>query len=153
MCAPIRMALVFTFALAGASFAQTAQKTNPPAFTSVPPIEIVDLYYSFFNYHQGLVNTMNSAQTANAASAAAGSATSSQLNQQMATTLGVSIQDLPTVIANTQQVTQAYAALTAANQAGTFALPKGAPALTPAQQASSYAFQKVRLTEGAGPPP
>lgn len=106
---------------------------------SAPPVESVDLYYSFFNYHQGLITTMTAAQTVNPAAI-------TQLNQKMATLLQVNVQELPAVIANTQQVTQAYAKLAAAKQTGSYAVPKGMPALTPAQQASAYSFQRVRLT-------
>jgi len=143
MRTPLRIALIFIFALAGSGFAQTTTQTpHPPPFTSVPPVESVDLYYSFFNYHQGLITAMAAAATANPASSA-------QLNQQMATLLQVDVKELPIVIANTQQVTQSYAKLESDRKAGSFAVPKDIPALTPTQQASVYDFQKIHLTNGA----
>ncbi len=51
--------------LAGNAFAQSAQ---PSTAVSEPTIEDQQLYYSFFNYHQGLVNSMQTAAAANSQS-------------------------------------------------------------------------------------
>jgi hypothetical protein len=107
---------------------------------SVPPIEDRELYYSFFNYHQGLVNTLQAAKAAAPQNSAA-------LEQQMATLLGVDVKELETVIANTQQVVEAYAKLAADRQAGPeAAVPKGWPVPTPAQLISIFEFRRVRAT-------
>jgi hypothetical protein len=80
--------------LAGNGFAQSAPPSKP---VSVPPIEDRELYYSFFNYHQGLVSSMQAAKAANPQNSA-------QLDRQMAALLQVDVKELPIVTANTQQV-------------------------------------------------
>ncbi len=138
MRTPIRIVLALLVAATG--FAQTA--TPPPPFTSVPRVEDVDLYDAFFNYQQGMITSMTTA-------IAADPTRSATLNQQMATTLGISVGELPVVIANMQQVTQNYAQLTSDSLAGNLTLPQGAPAPTAAQLASAFKFKRVRLTTGA----
>ena len=113
-----------------------------PAFTSVPIIEDVELYAAFFSYQQGLIATMNAAITADPTKA-------TQLNQQMAATLGVTSAELPSIISTLQQVTQHYSNLAADSKAGNLTLPQGAPAPTAAQSAAAFQFQRVRLTTGA----
>ncbi len=95
MYTTIELAFLTIIAVAGNGLAQTTPSSAP---VSVPTIEDRELYYSFFNYHQGLVSAMQTAVAANPQS-------STQLNQQMATLLQVSVSDLPIVIANTQRVT------------------------------------------------
>jgi hypothetical protein len=128
--------ILLVITLGSAAFAQSSL---PLKSVSVPPIEDRELYYSFFNYHQGLVNSTQAAKATNPQNAA-------QLDQQMAALLQVDVSELPTVVANTQQVTQGYVQLVAAGQAGVSGLPKGSPVPTPAQLASINEFRRARLT-------
>jgi hypothetical protein len=77
-----------------------------PDVVSMPAIEDLSLYVSFFSHHQSLVNTMQSAS-------AFSPRTSAALTQQMAASLGVAISELPTVISNTRRVTETYAQIAA----------------------------------------
>ena len=109
-----------------------------PKFTTVPAVEDAELYYQFFQYHQTLIN-------ANQATKAANPAQGAILDQQMATLLNVDIKELPTVVANTQQVAATHANIAAKKAAG----PSKASPLTPAQQASQLEFEKVHATVAA----
>jgi hypothetical protein len=131
-----RLPTLLLITLGSTLFAQSAQPAKP---VSVPPIEDRELYYSFFNYHQGLVNSLQAAKAATPQNSA-------QLDQQMAALLQVDAKELPTVIANTQQVTQSYSQLATDRQAGVSTLPKGAPVPTPAQLATIYEFRRTRQT-------
>lgn len=132
--------LVFIVLLIGfPGFSQTP--IQAPPFTSVPPVEDVNLYASFFEYQQDQIAAMNAAIGADPAK-------TTQLNGQMAATLGITPAELPIVIANLQQVTQNYSKLAADTQAGNLARPQGAAAPTPAQLASAFQFLRVRLTTG-----
>src|SRR5258707_749611 len=115
--------------------AQTVPGPNltAPKFTSVPPIEDVELYYAFFQHHQTLINANESSKAANPGQSAA-------LDQQMAVLLNIDAKDLPAAVANTQQVAQSQANLAARKAAGV--VPTGPQALpiTPAQQAAQYEF-------------
>src|SRR5579863_7701018 len=114
---PVRLARLAGFVAllaAAAGFSQTPQASQPgatlvptklltpPKFTSVPPIEDVNLYYSFFQWHQNLINTNQALKSANPSQ-------SSVLDQQMALLLSVDPKDLAAVIANTQQVAASQA--------------------------------------------
>jgi hypothetical protein len=110
----------------------------PPKFTSVPPIEDPELYYQFYQYHLGLINTNNAAKAADPAKGV-------MLDQQMAALLNVDVKELPTVITNTLQVTAAHASIAARKAAG----PDKSSPLTPAQQALQLDFQKVHATASA----
>jgi hypothetical protein len=130
-----RLAALLLITLGTTGFAQSIQPAKP---LSVPPIEDRELYYSFFNYHQGLVNSLQAAK-------AAAPQNSAQLDQQMAALLQVDVKELPAVVANTQQVTQAYSSLAAERQAS----PAGGPAagqLNQAQIAAQFEFRRARLT-------
>jgi|SRR5579863_2856057 len=149
---PVRLARLagFVALLAAAGFSQTPQASQPaagapapvspaiPAFTSVPPIEDVNLYYSFFNYHQNLINTNQALKTANPAQSAV-------LDQQTATLLQIDVKELPAMTTNTQQVTAAYTALIA-DQKAFVPGPPAAGKLTAAQMNSAAEFRRVRIT-------
>ena len=133
-------ALLAGLAILAATAASPAQtKTTPPPFTSVPKVENVVLYHSFFVYHQNLVNANQALKNANPAQGPA-------LDQQMAALLGVNISELPAVVANTQQVVQAQANLAAASSAS--AISRGAQAvqLTMSQRVSQHELQRARIT-------
>lgn len=106
-----------------------------PPFTSVPPIENHELYYQFFQYHQGLINANQAAKVVNPAQGAA-------LDQQMAALLNVDVKEIAVVIANTQQVGAAQASVAARKAAG----PDKSSPLTAAQQASKIEFARVHTT-------
>jgi hypothetical protein len=115
-------------------FGQTSSATaspSVPAFTSVPAINSVTLYYAFFQYHENLI-------VANQAAKADNPTQSSILDQQMATTLGVSSADLSAVVANTQAVIQAYANLASKMAAATSSLTT--------QQAGQFEFERTHIT-------
>jgi hypothetical protein len=128
--------LLLTLLLASLSIAQP-QHAQPSRY--IPPIEDRELYYAFFNYHQGLVNTLLAAKAANPQNSA-------QLDQQMAALLQMNVNELGIVIANTQRVSQAYARLAADRQAGIYTLPPNVPAPTPAQLASTFEFRRASIT-------
>jgi hypothetical protein len=114
------------------------------SLASVPNIEDRELYYSFFNYHQGLIAAQQSAKTA-------APQDSVQLDAQMAAMLQVDVKELPIVIANTQQVTQGYSQIAAARTAGvpapaTATTAKSGPVPTAAQWASMCEFSRARQT-------
>ncbi|MGO9259077.1 MAG: hypothetical protein ACLQU1_22565 [Bryobacteraceae bacterium] len=130
--------LCLTIVLAGNGFAQSAQPSKP---VSVPPIEDRELYYSFFNYQQGQVTSMQAAIAANPQS-------STQLNQQMAALLGVAVTELPTVINNLKTVTQSYTALAAQRQAY---VPPASPVSgqpTASQMTAEFELQRLYITLG-----
>ena len=138
-------ALVAGLAILAAATASPAQtKITPPPFTSAPKIENVLLYYSFFIYHQNLVNANQAVKNANPAQG-------SVLDQQMATLLGVNVGELPVVVANTQQVTLAQAQAqtnpwaTGTPSAG-LAVALQPPQFTMSQRISQYEFARTRIT-------
>ena len=102
------------------------------------------LYYSFFIYHQNLVNANQAVKNANPAQGPA-------LDQQMATLLGVNVGELPVVVANTQQVTLAQAQAqtnpwaTGTPSAG-LAVALQPPQFTMSQRISQYEFARARIT-------
>ena len=96
-------------------------------------------YHSFFVYHQNLIN-------ANQAQKAANPAVGPALDQQMATLLGVNVSELPAVVANTQQVTQAHLNLAAGNSASAVTAGPQAVHLTMSQQVSQHEFLRARIT-------
>lgn len=137
-------ALVAGLAILAAATASPAQtKITPPPFTSAPKIENVLLYYSFFIYHQNLVNANQAVKNANPAQG-------SVLDQQMATLLGVNVGELPVVVANTQQVTLAQAQAqtnpwaTGTPSAG-LAVALQPPQFTMSQRISQYEFARCAL--------
>ena len=67
----------------------------------MPLVEDRELYYAFFNYHQGLATALQAAKNASPQASAA-------LDQQMASQLGIDVKDLPAVIANTALFTQQF---------------------------------------------
>jgi len=114
-----------------------AQTKTPPA--SVPLIEDPELYYAFFNYHQGLVTALQ-------ASKAAAPQNSAQLDQQMASLLGLNLQELPAVIANTAAFIQALADLAIEKQTK-LANPSSVPGNpTAAQLNAAFEFKRIRIT-------
>jgi hypothetical protein len=120
------LAALLLIPLAATAFAQSkiAQpKISATSLASVPPIEDRELYYSFFNYHQSLIASTQSAKTATPQN-------SSQLDSQMAALLQVDPKELQTVIANTQQVTQGYSQIANDRVAG---IPAAATAATAAK--------------------
>jgi len=137
--------LLAGFAILATATAGLGQaKKAPPPFTSVPKIENRELYYSFFVYHQNLIN-------ANQALKNATPAQGPTLDQQMATLLGVNLGELPVVVANTQQVslaqTQAQTnpwAVGSPSAASVVALQP--PQLTMSQRISQYEFARARIT-------
>jgi hypothetical protein len=110
------------------------QQTAKPL--SVPTIEDSELYYSFFLYHQTLIDTQTAAKAASPSSA-------SQLDQQMAALLQVDVKELPFVISNTRQATASYSALTAQKQAAAPVQQAGPNAV---QLAAQQELQRVRIT-------
>ena len=116
------------------SFAQTLSAPKP---LSVPLIEDRDLYAAFFQYHQSLVNTLQAAQSANPPA-------STQLNQQMASLLGVDLADLPTLIKTTTWFTQQNASVAADQAKPPSSSTTSGP--TAAQLSASFDFTRVRIT-------
>jgi len=104
---------------------------------SVPPIEDRNLYYSFFVYHQALINTETALKAVTPANA-------TQLDQQMATLLQVNVAELALVISNTQSATARYAALVAAQAAPKAPAKAGQPNAT--QLAGEQLLQHDRIT-------
>jgi hypothetical protein len=114
-----------------------AQARKP---VSVPAIEDPELYYSFFNYHQNLVNALVATKAANPQNSA-------QLDQQMATLLQVDVKELPAVINNTQLVTEAYGKLPAKRAVYANAVPKpNQPVPNAKQLAAQMELKRVRIT-------
>ena len=145
---PAWPAILAGFAVLAAATACLGQtRKTPPPFTSAPKIENVQLYYSFFVYHQNLVN-------ANQALKNATPAQGPTLDQQMATLLGVNLGELPVVVANTQQVSLAQTqAQTNPWAVGAVGSPSAAsvlalqpPQLTMSQRISQYEFARARIT-------
>ena len=107
------------------------------------------LYYSFFVYHQNLVNANQALKNANPAQGPV-------LDQQMASLLGVNVGELPVVVANTQQVTLAQAqaqtnpwAVGSPSAGSPSAGPAVAfqpPQFTMSQRISQYEFARTRIT-------
>jgi hypothetical protein len=111
-------------------------QTKPPL--TVPPIENRNLYYSFFVYHQSLINTATAQKEASPASA-------SQLDQQMANLLQVNVSELPLVVSNTQNAAARYTAL-AAQPAPNPKAPVKAGQPNAAQTAAEQLLQHDRIT-------
>jgi hypothetical protein len=129
--------LLFVLLLAAASIAQTQPATSSGPL-SVPLIEDRELYYAFFNYHQGLVNAMQAAKAANPQNSA-------QLDQQMATLLGVSVQELTTVIQNTAWFVQQCADM-AVEQQARLASASANTGPSPSQLSAAFEFKRARIT-------
>ncbi len=112
------------------------------AFTALAqtkaPIEDRNLYYSFFQYHQTLINAATALKAATPASA-------SQVDQQMATLLQVNVSELPFIVSNTQSATTSYNSLAAAQQASATA-PAKAGQPNAAQLAAEQLLQHDRIT-------
>lgn len=119
-----------------AFLAAQSQKAN---LLSVPRIEDPELYYSFFYYHRDLINTHQAAKAANPQNSA-------QLDQQMATSLGVDVKELGIVIANTQQVVQSHAALAADRLAYKPAVAPKSGEPTAKQMNAEFEMKRVRIT-------
>ncbi len=117
------------------AFTALAQTKAP---LSVPPIEDRNLYYSFFQYHQTLINAATALKAATPASA-------SQIDQQMATLLQVNLSELPFVVSNTQSAITSYNSLAAAQQASATA-PAKAGQPNAAQLAAEQLLQHDRIT-------
>jgi hypothetical protein len=130
----LRFAL--TVMLLPAFLAAQSPKSNP---VSVPPIEDPELYYSFFYHHQDLINTNQAAKAANPPNSA-------QLDQQMATLLGVDVKELGIVIGNTQQVVQSHAALAADRRAYKPAAAPQSGQPTAKQMNAEFELKRVRIT-------
>jgi len=77
-------------------------KAPAPPFTSSPSIEDRTLYYAFFNAQQAIFTANQAAKNSNPVGAG-------QIDQQTATTLHITVQDLPTVTGLVQQAIQGYA--------------------------------------------
>lgn len=133
-CLPGLVLSLFLTTLAAFSQAP-GQFPKAPKFTSVPPIEDRELYYSFFNYHQALIASMQSAK-------AKAPQHSNDLDQQMARLLRVDVKELAIVNNNTQQVKQKYASLAAEQQAYA---PKSGEA-SPKSMAPQFELKRIRIT-------
>jgi len=121
-------------------FVGMLQAQNPKSsLLSVPRIEDPELYYSFFYYHQDLINKNQAAKTATPQNGP-------QLDQQMATLLGLDVKELAAVTSNTQKVIQNHAALEADRRAyKPNATPKsGEP--TAKQRNAEFELRRVRIT-------
>ena len=131
------LAALLLIPLATTAFAQS--RISATSLASVPTIEDRELYYSFFNYHQTLITSLQSAKTA-------APQNSDLLDRQMAALLQVGAAEIPAVIANTQQVTQGYSQIAAARLAGAPAVAKSGPVPNAAQWASMCEFRRARQT-------
>jgi hypothetical protein len=132
---PSRSARLLSLSLSLCALSALAQSKAP---LSVPPIEDRNLYYSFFVYHQSLINTETAQKAATPANA-------SQLDQQMATLLQVSVSELPFVVSNTQNATARYTAL-AAQPAPNPNAPVKAGQPNAAQTAAEQLLQRDHVT-------
>ncbi len=128
-----RMKMIVALSFAVACVAQT------PKVLSVPRIEDPNLYSSFFYYHQDLINQQQAAKAANPQN-------SGQLDQQMATLIGVDIKDLPAVVANTQQIMKSYSDLAAERKAYNFKAAPEAGQPTARQANAEFELKRVRIT-------
>src|SRR5271166_6535558 len=97
----MRTILVLAFCALVAA-AQTSTAPKAPPFASVPWIEDRNLYYSFFVAEQAIF-------TANQATKATNPSDSSQIDQQTAATLDITVQELPLVAGILRQANQSYA--------------------------------------------
>jgi hypothetical protein len=98
------------------------------------------LYYAFFAAETAVFAANQAAKISNPAAA-------SQLDQQVATALHITVQDLPTVVAVVQQATQGYAQVPALRQS--YVTATKSAKLTSAQVAGLDDFLRLDVTVAA----
>jgi hypothetical protein len=135
LCLPILMTAAAALAQPPAG-GQPSKAPPPPTFTSAPPIEDRNLYYAFFNAQQALFAGNQAAKNANPGGAV-------QIDQQAATLLHITVQDLPTVTNLVQQAAQSYAQVPTVRQSH---VASGNLKLTPAQLEGLDDFLRLRIT-------
>lgn len=141
-CSGMRFAKVLTLLALTTVVGQAQAPVTAQKPLSIPPIEDRNLYAAFFNYHQGLITANQAAKTANPL-------LSAQLDQQMAAQLQISVSDLPTVIAATQQASKGYASIPAQRQRTTSLNWGNVKPPTPAQIEAQLNLVKFHYTMDA----
>ena len=112
----------------------------PPPFTSMPPIEDRNLYYGFLTYEQIVFSANQAAEAANPSLA-------TQIDTQTATTLGIKVQELATVISIVQRANLDYQQIPSLRQA--YVSSPSSVSLSSAQLDGIDDFRKLASTAQA----